>query len=161
MTKINPPVVRPKVIVIVGPTASGKSDLAIRLAKKYSGEIISADSRQVYYGMNLGTGKVPKDSFRNFQSFDTLRTSFSISNFQSNPKSKILNKDFYSRGVKHHLIDVASPKKQFTASDFKKLGTKALFDIVPILSPLKAEIQNRGSPIPKIGIGTRRPKLAT
>jgi tRNA dimethylallyltransferase len=48
-------------IVIMGPTASGKSDLAILLAKKYNGEIISADSRQVYRGMDIGTGKVSKD----------------------------------------------------------------------------------------------------
>lgn len=44
----------------MGPTASGKSDLAIALARKYDGEIISADSRQVYRGMDIGTGKVTK-----------------------------------------------------------------------------------------------------
>jgi tRNA dimethylallyltransferase len=49
-----------KIIVIVGPTASGKSDLAIKLAQKFNGEIISADSRQVYRGMDIGTGKVTK-----------------------------------------------------------------------------------------------------
>ncbi len=49
-----------KTIVIMGPTASGKSDLAIALAQKYDGEIISADSRQVYRGMDIGTGKVTK-----------------------------------------------------------------------------------------------------
>lgn len=49
-----------KVLVIVGPTASGKSDLAVRLAKKFNGEIISADSRQVYKGLNIGTGKITK-----------------------------------------------------------------------------------------------------
>ncbi len=49
-----------KVIVILGPTSSGKSALAVALAKKYDGEIVSADSRQVYRGMNLGTGKVTK-----------------------------------------------------------------------------------------------------
>lgn len=47
-------------IVIMGPTASGKSDLAILLARKYDGEIVSADSRQVYRGMDIGTGKVTK-----------------------------------------------------------------------------------------------------
>jgi len=51
---------KPKVIVIVGPTASGKTSLSIKLAKKMNGEIISADSRQVYRGLNLGTGKVTK-----------------------------------------------------------------------------------------------------
>lgn len=49
-----------KLIVILGPTASGKSSLAIKLAKKFKGEIVSADSRQVYKGMNIGTGKVTK-----------------------------------------------------------------------------------------------------
>ena len=44
-------------IVIVGPTASGKTSLAIQLAKKYRGEIICADSRTVYRGMNIGTAK--------------------------------------------------------------------------------------------------------
>jgi len=47
-----------KLVVIVGPTASGKSELGVQLAKKYSGEIISADSRQVYKGMDIGTGKI-------------------------------------------------------------------------------------------------------
>jgi len=47
-----------KIIVILGPTSSGKSDLAVLLAKKYNGEVISADSRQVYKGMDIGTGKV-------------------------------------------------------------------------------------------------------
>lgn len=49
-----------KLIVILGSTASGKSDLAIALARKYNGEIISTDSRQVYRGMDIGTGKVTK-----------------------------------------------------------------------------------------------------
>lgn len=55
---------KPSIAVIVGPTASGKSDLAIRLTKKYNGEIISADSRQVYKGLDIGTGKVSKKEQR-------------------------------------------------------------------------------------------------
>jgi tRNA dimethylallyltransferase len=46
-----------KLIVILGPTASGKTQLAIKLASKFRGEIISADSRQIYQGMDIGTGK--------------------------------------------------------------------------------------------------------
>lgn len=49
-----------KLIVILGPNASGKTSLAIKLAKKFHGEIVSADSRQVYKGMNIGTGKATK-----------------------------------------------------------------------------------------------------
>jgi len=50
----------PKIIVILGPTASGKSGLAVKLAKKFGGEVISADSRQVYKGMDIGTAKPAK-----------------------------------------------------------------------------------------------------
>ncbi len=46
-----------KILVILGPTATGKTKLGVMLAKKYNGEIISADSRQVYKGMDIGTGK--------------------------------------------------------------------------------------------------------
>ena len=46
-----------KALVICGPTATGKTSLGLKLAKKYNGQIISADSRQVYKGMDIGTGK--------------------------------------------------------------------------------------------------------
>lgn len=49
-----------KLIVILGPNASGKTSLSIKLAKKFHGEIVSADSRQVYKGMDIGTGKATK-----------------------------------------------------------------------------------------------------
>lgn len=49
-----------KIIIIVGQTATGKSALAVHLAKKFNGEVISADSRQVYKDLNIGTGKITK-----------------------------------------------------------------------------------------------------
>ncbi len=88
---------RPKLIVVVGPTASGKSSLAIALAKRFSGEVISADSRQVYKGLNLGSGKVTKKEMA---------------------------------GVPHHLLDVASPKRTFTASHYANLGRRAITEII-------------------------------
>ncbi|MBI2674802.1 MAG: hypothetical protein HYX22_03675 [Candidatus Yanofskybacteria bacterium] len=136
-----------KIIVIVGPTASGKSDLALRLAKlapsfaKVSAgkqskayekkgvsgaEIISADSRQVYRGMDIGTGKVARDKTdkpkktRSYLSHDRIK----------NTISKKSNCGYYSDGIRHYLIDVASPKTQFTADDFKKLGQKAIKEIL-------------------------------
>ena len=48
---------KPKTIAIVGQTATGKSDLAVQIAKKFNGEVVSADSRQVYIGLDIGTGK--------------------------------------------------------------------------------------------------------
>ncbi len=50
-----------KIIVLLGPNASGKSDLGIRLARTFGGEIVSADSRQVYRGLDIGAGKVSAD----------------------------------------------------------------------------------------------------
>jgi len=52
---------KPKIIVVVGPTASGKTSLSITLAKKFSGEVISADSRQVYKNLDIGTEKITKE----------------------------------------------------------------------------------------------------
>lgn len=49
-----------KLIVILGPTSSGKSALAVKLARLFNGEVVSADSRQVYKGLNIGSGKIPK-----------------------------------------------------------------------------------------------------
>ena len=49
----------PPLIVIVGPTGSGKSDLAVKLARQFNGELVSADSRQVYIGMDITTNKLP------------------------------------------------------------------------------------------------------
>jgi len=53
-----------KIVVIVGPTASGKSDLAVHVAQKCNGEVISADSRQVYRGLNVGTGKITPEEMQ-------------------------------------------------------------------------------------------------
>ena len=52
---------RPKLICIVGPTASGKSALAVSLAKALDGEVISADSMQIYKDMTIGTAKVTEE----------------------------------------------------------------------------------------------------
>jgi len=53
-----------KIVAVVGPTASGKSALAVELAKKFNGVIISADSRQVYRGMDINTMKISKDEMQ-------------------------------------------------------------------------------------------------
>ena len=53
-----------KIIVILGPTATGKSNLAVKIAKKVDGEVISADSRQIYKGLNIGTGKITRKEMK-------------------------------------------------------------------------------------------------
>lgn len=55
---------KPKIVVILGPTASGKSDLAVKIAKQYNGEIISSDSRQIYKAMNIASNKITKEEMQ-------------------------------------------------------------------------------------------------
>jgi len=119
-----------KVVVVLGPTASGKSDLAVSLAKKFIGEVISADSRQVYKDMDIGSGKIPRDQIRNQKSLPdrtVVRASEARNNF------KILNSKFqnfyYYKGIRHHLLDVASPKRDFHVVRYKKLAQKAIHNI--------------------------------
>ena len=60
---------KPKVIVIVGPTASGKTAISIELAKKINGEIISSDSMQIYKDMDIGTAKVTKEEMQGIKHY--------------------------------------------------------------------------------------------
>ncbi len=98
-----------KLVVLVGPTSSGKSELAVKLAKRFNGEIISADSRQIYKGLNIGTGKV--------------RGKWSY-----NPN--LSHNSYFYKGVPHYCIDYISPKKQYSASLFKLDAEKAIREIV-------------------------------
>ncbi len=90
MSKANYP---QKIVVVLGATATGKSNLAVALARRFNGAIISADSRQVYRGLNLGSGKITKKE---------------------------------TRGIPHYLLDVASPRRRFSAAHFKKMAQAAI-----------------------------------
>ena len=77
-----------KLLVILGPTASGKSSLAVNLAKRYSGEVISADSRQIYTGLDIGTGKITQkemgDIPHHLLNILDVGKKFSVVNFKEN-----------------------------------------------------------------------------
>ncbi len=95
-----------KLIVILGPTASGKTDLAIKMAKEFNGEIISADSRQIYKKMDIGTAK-PDGKW----------------------KTVAGKRRYLVEGVPHYAIDAVNPGKTFTAAEFKKLAIESVEDI--------------------------------
>lgn len=90
----------PKLIVITGPTATGKTNIATSLALKLNGEIISADSRQVYKGMDLGTGKDIDE--------------YTIDGVD----------------IPHHLIDIKEPGYEYNVFEFQNDFLKAYEDIV-------------------------------
>lgn len=89
-----------KIITVVGPTSSGKSDLAVRIAKKYNGEVISADSRQVYIGLDIGSGKITNEEMDNIPHhlLDIIDPSnvFTVANFKELAEEKI--KEISNRG---------------------------------------------------------------
>jgi tRNA dimethylallyltransferase len=82
-----------KILIIVGPTAIGKSELALRLALDLKGEIINADSMQVYQEMSIGTAKPDVLSFKNIKhhlySIRSVKELFSVADFQNEIKLKV------------------------------------------------------------------------
>lgn len=92
-----------KILVILGPTASGKTDLGIALAKKFNGEIISADSRQVYKKMDVATAK---------------------------PAGKREGGVYVVNGIPHYLLDIIDPADDFSLADFKALALKHIREIL-------------------------------
>ncbi|MCX6753601.1 MAG: tRNA (adenosine(37)-N6)-dimethylallyltransferase MiaA [Candidatus Nomurabacteria bacterium] len=89
-----------KIIVVLGQTATGKSDFAVDVARQINGEIISADSRQVYKGMNLGTGKITKKEMLGVPHYllDVINPSkvFTVNDFQKKALKEI--DTIYKRG---------------------------------------------------------------
>ena len=88
---------KPKIVAVAGPTASGKSRLAVEIALALGGEVISADSMQIYRGMDVGTGKItPKET----------------------------------KGVPHHLLDVAEPEESFSLAEYCRLAGEAIEEVL-------------------------------
>ena len=90
----------PKLIVVLGPTACGKSGLGVELAKRCGGEIVSADSRQVYRGLDLGTGKITPEEMEGIphHMLDVVEpnTPYSVADFQRGAYAAI--DDILARG---------------------------------------------------------------
>lgn len=100
-----------KLLVICGPTSTGKTALAIKLAKKFNGELVSADSRQVYRGMDIGTGKdLPVGS-------KIKHTWFSKYGF------------YEISGVKVWGYDLVDPRSEFSVGQYLKFARYIIGDI--------------------------------
>lgn len=122
----------PKIIVIVGPTASGKSDLAVRIAKDVDGEVIQADSRTIYRKMDIGTAKPEGERKRAADvSFEDIA---SKGIHAKHPEVKIgdlfKEKPLLVEGVPHWGIDLVNPDEDFTTAQFKAYAEEKIFDIL-------------------------------
>ena len=108
----------PKIIAIVGTTASGKTSLAVDLAYRFDGEIVSADSRQVYKYMDIGTGKdlceyhyrIPQSKIRRNSTFDIRHSTFAK--------------------IPYHCIDLVHPNTEYSLGKWHRKATLAVDDIL-------------------------------
>lgn len=129
---------KPFIIAVVGPTASGKSELAVQLAKKYHGEIISADSRQVYRGMDIGTGKVtgtwhkvPCSCHPRLHGVKRREIWDPHPRFQVAHSGSRNDRFIYLyKSIPHYGIDIASPRSQYSVAKFQSYAKKIIDEIL-------------------------------
>jgi tRNA dimethylallyltransferase len=95
------------IIIIMGPTASGKTTLSLELAEQLNAEIISADSRQIYFGLNIGTDKI------------VARKSIASAHDDA----------IFFNDIPHYLIDILTPDQVYSAADFQKDAKKIAMKI--------------------------------
>jgi tRNA dimethylallyltransferase len=145
-----PEIKKPKIIVILGPTASGKTDLSIKLAKNFNGQIICSDSRQIYKYMDLGTGKISKKEMQGIKHYmlDILNPNdkYSVGQFKKDATiciNKVLkNKKlpFLVGGSAMYLYSIINgqdfPETQIDWDKRKALEQKPLNELLDILENL-------------------------
>lgn len=98
-----------KIIVVLGPTASGKTGLSLEIAREIGGEVISADSRTIYRGMDIGTAKVEGDQVVRYAGSQ--------------------DEGLVVEGVAHWGIDLINPDEDFTVVDFKEYAEHKIDEI--------------------------------
>ncbi len=103
----------PKIIAILGPTASGKTGISLDLARKFNGEIVAVDSRTLYQGMNIGTAKP-----------DGIRI---VCGDDKDDKQSIA---FIVEDIPHWGIDILDIDEDFNVAEFKKFAEKKIEDIL-------------------------------
>ncbi len=139
-----------KVLVIAGPTASGKSSFAVSAAKRFGGEIISGDSIQVYRGMDIGSGKVTEEEMQGIPHhlIDILdpKQPYSVSDFQKAARGKIGQIGFpiICGGTGLYLkaclydYDFEQELEETDDSDLEEMDSEALYAILRETDPQSA-----------------------
>jgi len=152
-----------KLIVILGPTSSGKTDLSIKLAKKFNGEIVSADSRQIYKGMDIGSGKVTKKEMAGIPHYlldvANPKRRFSVAQYQKLAIKVV--KDIQKRGKIPFLVGgtgfyiqsivdgiiIPEVKPDWKLREkLEKLTTEQMFEKLEELDPKRAKLIDLHNP---------------
>ena len=141
---------KPKVIVICGPTASGKTALSIELAKKINGEIISCDSMQIYKDMNIGTAKVTEEEMQGIKhymiDFVSPDERYSVADYKNDAEKIIeiiINKgktpiivggtglyvDSLIYNIEYPKINLDEDYRQKLEKEVEEKGLKYLYDV--------------------------------
>jgi len=145
-----------KLIVVLGPTASGKTELAIKLAKKFNGEIVNADSRQVYKGMDIGTAKPTKKEMKGVPHYlldiASPKRKFTVAQYRKlalKAIEKIQKRGkipflvggtwFYIRAIVDGLIIPEVPPNWKLRKELEKKTPKELYKILKKLDPERAK----------------------
>lgn len=84
-------------LIIAGPTAVGKTEISLELAERLNGEIVSADSMQIYKYMDIGSAKISQSE---------------------------------TRGIKHHMIDIIEPSREFSVAEYKIMAEECINNII-------------------------------
>lgn len=144
-----------KLVVIVGPTASGKSALAVQLAKKFRGEVISADSRQAYKGLDVGSGKISRKEMQGIPhhllGVASPKRRFTVAQFQKLAQKKIKEINgrkrtpflvggtgFYIKAVVDGVMFPHVPPSRALRARLEKKSASELFAMLKKLDPDRA-----------------------
>ena len=151
---------KPKVIVICGPTASGKTSLSIELAKKINGEIVSCDSMQIYKDMNIGSAKPTTDEMQGIKHYliDCVSPEkrYSVSEYKkeaSNAIKEILNKgktpiivggtglylNSLIYNIQYNDMDIDMNYRKLLEKQVEEEGLKKLYDKAKQIDPIAME----------------------
>ena len=151
------------IIVIVGQTTSGKSDLAVELSKEFNGEVVSCDSRQVYTGLDFGSGKITEKEMNGIRhhmlDVTSLTNDFSVDDFSKLALKKIdeifLNNKvpilcggtgFYINSILYEGVYAKVPKNKFLRQKLEQMDNKVLINTLQELDKERAssiDIKNK------------------
>ncbi|MBI4175003.1 tRNA dimethylallyltransferase [Candidatus Berkelbacteria bacterium] len=124
------------IIVLTGPTAVGKTAAGLQLAHERGGAIISADSRMVYQGLDIGTGK-PTWEYRQLPATPWIKPKFPTAGASRSGK---LGPVYQIQGIDHYLLDIVAPETNFTLADWLERARQVI-----------KELQKQGKPMLVVG----------